>query len=67
MTSIERAPDDRAWCKSSYSSNNAACVEVRVADGTVGVRDSKDPGGPVLAFAGPAWSRFVAVLGATSR
>jgi hypothetical protein len=53
---------ERDWFKSSYSSDNAACVEVRSAGGTVGVRDSKNLGGPVLAFTGPAWSRFVTLL-----
>ncbi|MEQ4302530.1 DUF397 domain-containing protein [Plantactinospora sp. B6F1] len=66
MTPTEQTPE-RDWFKSTYSSNNAACVEVRIAGGTVGVRDSKDSGGPVLAFAGPAWARFVAVLGSAPR
>ncbi|MDW5329073.1 DUF397 domain-containing protein [Plantactinospora sp. KLBMP9567] len=50
------------WKKSSRSNaGSAECVEV--ADdlgGAVGVRDSKDPGGPVLAFAPEAWRAFVA-------
>ncbi|GAB3812011.1 DUF397 domain-containing protein [Micromonospora zhanjiangensis] len=49
------------WRKSTRSGGNGGeCVEV--ADnlgGVVGVRDSKDPDGPVLAFAPTAWSRFV--------
>lgn len=52
------------WRKSSRSnSNGGACVEV--ADnlsGAVGVRDSKDPSGPVLVFGPTAWRAFVAAV-----
>ncbi|MGY0005339.1 DUF397 domain-containing protein [Micromonospora sp. I033] len=50
------------WRKSTRSgSNGGACVEV--ADnlpGVVGVRDSKDPAGPVLTFTPQTWRAFVA-------
>ncbi|THA78164.1 DUF397 domain-containing protein [Streptomyces sp. A0642] len=50
-----------AWRKSSYSGTNGGdCVEV--ADGcaaSVPVRDSKNPGGPVLVVGADAWQGFV--------
>ncbi|MEV4821026.1 DUF397 domain-containing protein [Micromonospora sp. NPDC049274] len=48
--------------RTSTRSGNSECVEM--ADnlpGVVGVRDSRDPSGPVLVFAPPAWRAFVAV------
>ncbi|WP_433529435.1 DUF397 domain-containing protein [Micromonospora sp. CA-263727] len=49
------------WRKSTRSNGGGgACVEV--ADnlpGVVAVRDSKDPVGPVLAFAPESWRAFV--------
>jgi Domain of unknown function (DUF397) len=36
------------WRKSSYSSGGGqGCVEVAVVSGSVAIRDSKDPDGPV--------------------
>jgi hypothetical protein len=47
------------WRKSTYSgANGGNCVEVAAAARTVAVRDSKDPGGPLLAFGPRAWERF---------
>ncbi|MBQ1050298.1 DUF397 domain-containing protein [Micromonospora sp. C51] len=55
---------DARWRTSSRSSTNGgACVEV--ADnlpGVVGVRDSKDPTGPVLTFPPTAWQAFLTRL-----
>ena len=48
------------WRKSSYSSQNGACVEVAVnLPGVVAVRDSKNPGGPMLLIPAAEWSAFV--------
>ncbi|MFF9863977.1 DUF397 domain-containing protein [Streptomyces sp. NPDC013953] len=44
------------------------CVEVRDdVPGAVPVRDSKNPAGPVLMIAGPAWRAFVGSLGRADR
>jgi hypothetical protein len=50
------------WHTSSYSgSNGGTCVEVAGnLPGTIAVRDSKDPDGPVLRFSRADWSAFVA-------
>lgn len=48
------------WTKSSRSTGNGACVEVKSpATAAVVVRDSKDPQGPVLTFSPEAWASFV--------
>jgi uncharacterized protein DUF397 len=57
-----------AWRTSSYSGGNGGqCVAVAAVsgrdteqDGLCLVRDSKDPGGPVLSFDLQSWSDFAA-------
>ena len=49
------------WRKSSHSGGSGNCVEVSDdLPAAVGVRDSKDPNGPVLVFTPGAWRAFVA-------
>jgi Domain of unknown function (DUF397) len=48
------------WRKSSRSSGSANCVEFATHGTTVGLRDSKNPAGPVLEFEANAWNDFVA-------
>lgn len=48
-----------AWRKARRSVGNGACVEVAPAGTGIAVRDSKDPGGPVLTYGGDAWQEFV--------
>ncbi|MFI8461176.1 DUF397 domain-containing protein [Kitasatospora sp. NPDC085464] len=51
------------WFTSSYCDDKEfACVEIRRAPGTVTVRDSKDPDGPVLTFPGESWAGFLGML-----
>jgi hypothetical protein len=48
------------WHKSTRSGGGDNCVEVGVApDGRVGVRDSKDPSGPVLVVSREGWQQFL--------
>ena len=55
----------RVWRRSRRSNANNNCVEVAVGGtslyGTVGVRDSKDPDGPVLIFRADGWTAFLTV------
>lgn len=48
--------------KSRRSGGNSQCVEIAFAadgSGAVGVRDSKDPAGPVLEFTADEWHAFI--------
>ncbi|MEE1743254.1 MULTISPECIES: DUF397 domain-containing protein [unclassified Streptomyces] len=52
------------WVTSSYSGSGGSCVEwapsSALATGTVPVRDSKNPGGPVLHTSPASFAAFVA-------
>ncbi|MFE9775256.1 DUF397 domain-containing protein [Streptomyces sp. NPDC005931] len=51
------------WFKSSYSGDEGGeCVEVASDATAIHVRDSKERGGPRLAFTRCAWSGFVTGL-----
>jgi hypothetical protein len=59
MTRVGLAPAN--WRKSSHSSQHGQCVEVAFLDqGTVAIRDSKNPAGPQLRFTTAEWSAFLA-------
>jgi hypothetical protein len=52
---------DTGWFKSTRSgSSNEGCVEVRLTEDSVGVRDSKNVTGPVFRFTSGEWHTFVA-------
>ena len=49
------------WIKSSLSYSNGNCVEIAtLPDGMIGIRDSKNPEGPVLRFTPGEWNAFLA-------
>ncbi|MEU0391990.1 DUF397 domain-containing protein [Streptomyces sp. NPDC006208] len=53
-----------AWTKSSYSTGNGACVEVKSpVVQSISVRDSKVPAGPTITFVPASWTAFVNEVG----
>ncbi|GGL54927.1 DUF397 domain-containing protein [Planomonospora parontospora] len=60
MSTSPASPDKfPMWRKSRRSGGDGNCVEVAfAADGTVGVRDSKDRSGPHLEFTRSEWEAF---------
>ena len=51
---------DTGWFKSTRSgSGDEFCVEVRITDSTVGVRDSKNQTGPSFIVPTSAWTHFI--------
>ncbi|MBD9730596.1 DUF397 domain-containing protein [Streptomyces sp. H28] len=59
-----KQPNGLHWFKSTYSGGDGGeCVEIAADTTAIHVRDSKERGGPQLAFARRAWAGFVADLG----
>jgi hypothetical protein len=51
------------WRKSRYSNASGSCVEVaQTQSRVVAVRDTKDRGGPALAFGSDAWRAFMTAV-----
>ena len=52
------------WSEADWRSStlcaNGTCVEVAVVEGQIGMRDSKEPDGPVLQFDRKSWDNFLA-------
>jgi hypothetical protein len=65
------SPAGAAWRKSSHSNMANGCVAVAVLPGpgagyVIGVRDSKNPAGPVLTFAPRDWQEFTSRIKASA-
>ena len=57
---LERLSSGSSWIKSSLSYANGNCVEVASLPGAeIGVRNSRDSGGPVLRFTSDEWHAFL--------
>jgi hypothetical protein len=39
-----------SWIKANFSNHNGACVEIASTPDKIAIRDSKDPGGPILVY-----------------
>lgn len=60
MGVVGRSASNGEWRTSSYCSGaNSSCVAVTASGDIVAVRDTKDPGGPVLRFTVAEWRAFV--------
>jgi hypothetical protein len=63
MKQYSESDSSQNWIKSSYSMTNGNCIEVAgLSDELIGVRDSKNPAGPVLGFRPAEWGAFVGHL-----
>ena len=69
MTPLKAIARDRTvtpptkWRKSSYSGDTGNCVEVAVLPSNqIGIRDSKNPAGPMLQVSRQDWRAFTAKL-----
>jgi hypothetical protein len=52
------------WSRASWSKSNGSgdCVEVAIVGETIGLRDSKDPTGPVLTCTYRSWREFLRII-----
>nr|WSW71538.1 DUF397 domain-containing protein [Streptomyces sp. NBC_00995] len=58
-----QSPPLPQWRKSSYSNGTGGeCVEMAEIHDSVGVRDSKQDGGPHISVTRSSWSAFVSSL-----
>jgi Domain of unknown function (DUF397) len=63
MTTDDLDLSRATWRTSTYSNNGGACIQVASSmAGLLAVRDSKDPGGPALAFTPGQWMAFTSTV-----
>ena len=56
-------PSNAHWFKSRHSSGSQECVEIAfLGTASVGMRDSKDPGGTTLVFSCAEWDAFTSAV-----
>jgi hypothetical protein len=65
MSTSSRVTDfsGATWRKSAKTQANGQCVEVARVDETIGVRDSKHPGGAILVFTVQEFAAFLDGVG----
>jgi hypothetical protein len=59
---ITLSQEERAglsWIKAQASTHNGACIEIASAAGNIAIRDSKDPGGPILVYTPAEFGAFL--------
>ncbi|MFJ5954200.1 DUF397 domain-containing protein [Streptomyces noursei] len=52
-------PNNEGWFKSSFSTNQGACVEVRFAEDLAFVRSTRNRTGPMVTFNRAEWEAFL--------
>jgi hypothetical protein len=52
--------DATSWMTSSFSGGNGCVAVARLADDRVGVRNSREPAGPLHVFTQHEWTAFLA-------
>ena len=56
-----RSSRSTSWRTPARSTGDGQCVEIGQGPQVIAVRDSKDPGGPVLRFTPGEWQAFLAI------
>ena len=59
MSTADSDTSGLVWRKASRSAANGECVEIASVPSQVFVRDSKNPGGDMLAYAPETWRQFL--------
>lgn len=59
MSSIGSEFSGLNWRKAQVSVNNGQCLELARAEDMIAIRDSKNPGGPVLKYTRAEWHAFL--------